>query len=349
MGNAKRFRPSLARGPVTHEMPVTTPVAVVDVMRTDARLAIPKIDLTSHPDGLGWTSRADLLSSKPSDPHFVLEVEDDGSARVRFGDDRNGRRPETGMTFTARYRVGNGAAGNVGAEAIAHAVTSNGAVIGARNPMPASGGVDPEQTDEARRRAPHMFRRQERAVTTDDYAAKTALAPGVQRAAAHRRWTGSWHTMFIAVDRTNGAPLTDAVERDLRQHIDRYRMAGHDVEFDNARFVPLELELRVCVNARFFVGHVRVALTRALGALFSPDRLTFGQPVYVSPIYSAAHSVEGVDSAEIVTFQRRGVPESLSLQTGRLEFGALEIPQLDNDPSAPDRGVLTLVLIGGKR
>jgi hypothetical protein len=349
VGNPKRFRPSLARGPVTHEMPVMTSAAVIEAMRTDARLAIPKIELTSHPDSLRWTSRADLLSSKPSDRHFVLEVEDDGSARVRFGDDRNGRRPERGMTFTARYRIGNGAAGNVGAEAIAHAVTSNGAVLGVRNPIPASGGLDPEQTDEARRRAPHMFRRQERAVTTDDYASMTARAPGVQRAAARRRWTGSWHTMFIAVDRTSGAPLTDAVERDLRHHIDRYRMAGHDVEFDNARFVPLELELHVCVNPRSYVGHVRAALSRALAALFAPDRLTFGQTVYLSPIYSTAHGVEGVDSAEMVMFQRRGFPESLSLKKGRLEFGRLEIPQLDNDPSAPDRGVLTLVLRGGKR
>ena len=92
-----------------------------------------------------------------------------------------------------------------------------------------------------------------------------------------------------------------------------------------------------------------MALARAIGALFGPERLTFGQTVYLSPIYSAAHSVEGVDSAEIVTFQRRGLPETRSLREGRLEFGALEIPQLDNDPSAPDRGVLTLVLKGGKR
>jgi predicted phage baseplate assembly protein len=277
-------------------------------------------------------------------------MEDDGTASVRFGDDQNGRRPESGMTFTARYRIGNGSAGNVGAEAIAHAVTSNGAVMGVRNPMPASGGVDPEETDEARRRAPYMFRQQqERAVTTYDYATMTGRAPGVQRAAARRRWTGSWLTMFIAVDRTSGALLTDTVERDLRQYIDRYRMAGHDVEFDNPRFVPLELVLHVCVNPRAYTGHVRVSLARALGALFAPDRLTFGQTVYLSPIYSAVHAVEGVDSAQIVTFQRRGLPDRRPLQEGRMEFGRLEIPQLDNDPSAPDRGVLTLVLKGGKR
>jgi hypothetical protein len=349
VGNPKRFRPALARGPVTQEVAVTTSPGLADVMRTDPRLAVPKIELTSAPDGLSWASRPDLLSSKPSDRHFVLEVEDDGTATVRFGDDSNGRRPEKGMTFAARYRIGNGAAGNVGAEAIAHAVTSNGAVIGARNPMSASGGVDPEQTDEARRRAPFVFRRLERAVTTDDYATMTGFAPGVQCAFARRRWTGSWQTMFIAVDRTNGALLTDLVERDLRRYIDRYRMAGHDVEFDDARFVPLEIELHVCVNARSYVGDVRVALARAIGALFGPERLTFGQTVYLSPIYSAAHSVDGVDSAQIVTFQRRGLPETHSLQEGRLEFGPLEIPQLDNDPSAPDRGVLTLVLKGGKR
>ena len=45
---------------------------------------------------------------------------------------------EEGATFEATYRVGNGVAGNVGAGAIAHVVTLNGAIQGAANPIAAA-------------------------------------------------------------------------------------------------------------------------------------------------------------------------------------------------------------------
>ena len=57
-------------------------------------------------------------------PEFVVEVESNGEATLRFGDGVHGRRPETDTSFEATYRVGNGVAGNVGRGAIAHVATS---------------------------------------------------------------------------------------------------------------------------------------------------------------------------------------------------------------------------------
>ena len=57
----------------------------------------------------------DLLASGPADTAFVVEVETDGTAHLRFGDSTNGLFPASGTEFTAQYRVGNGTAGNVGA------------------------------------------------------------------------------------------------------------------------------------------------------------------------------------------------------------------------------------------
>ena len=60
-----------------------------------------------------WAAASDLLSASPDDNAFVVEVESDGSACLRFGDGVNGKAPATATAFTAAYRVGNGAAGNV--------------------------------------------------------------------------------------------------------------------------------------------------------------------------------------------------------------------------------------------
>ena len=52
-----------------------------------------------------WNVRRDLLSSARQQRHVVAEIEDDGSARLRFGDDAHGKRPAPGTVFLPRYRI----------------------------------------------------------------------------------------------------------------------------------------------------------------------------------------------------------------------------------------------------
>ena len=136
---------------------------------------LPQITLSSMTNGAPatWQSHRTLLNSAADARDFVVEVSDDGGAALRFGDDEHGERPQAGTQFSALYRIGHGTAGNVGAESIVHVVASAAdlaAIAAVRNPLPAAGGVDPETPDDVRRNAPAAFRRQERAVTAEDYA-----------------------------------------------------------------------------------------------------------------------------------------------------------------------------------
>ena len=64
-----------------------------------------------------------LLSSGGTDQVFVVEVDSDGTAYLRFATpqdpnstlETNGLVPPTGTAFAAQYRIGNASAGNVGA------------------------------------------------------------------------------------------------------------------------------------------------------------------------------------------------------------------------------------------
>jgi predicted phage baseplate assembly protein len=226
-----------------------------------------------------------------------------------------------------------------------------------RNPMPATGGIDPETMDQIRRDAPQAFRTQKRAVTEADYAHRAETDTSVQRAAATFRWTGSWHTVFITVDRFDGLPLTPQFEADLEREIEPFRMAGHDLEINTPRYVSLEIAMFVCVKSDYFRSDVGAALleifsnrTLADGrkGLFQPDFFTFGQTVYLSKLYAAAEAVAGVASVEITTFQRQGLPETSGLTNGFLVMNRLEIARLDNDPNFPERGIFKLDLGGGR-
>jgi predicted phage baseplate assembly protein len=305
-----------------------------------------------HASGLTWSPLPDLLNSGGRDLVFVAETEADGSTQLRFGDGEYGRAADPGDSYTADYRVGHGTAGNLPAGAIAGIDPPDNRITAVYQPLPAAGGVDPEAVELVKLLAPRAFRRPERAVTEADYAQMAQRFPGVQRATARLRWTGSWHTVFITVDRFGGAEVTPQFAADLRAFLERYRRAGHDLEVGAPVQVPLYLALSVCVRPEFLAEDVKGALLTALGstapgALFHPDNLTFGQPVYLSQVYRAALAVTGVASVQATAFNRWGRPAPATVPTV-ITPGPLEILTLADDPNFPERGKLDLTVAGGR-
>ena len=181
--------------------------------------------------------------------------------------------------------------------------------------------------------------------------------PGVQRGVATLRWTGSWNTVFLSVDRLCGCDVYRPFRADLRRFLEPFRMAGQDLAIDTPVFVPLEIVLRVCVKEAYFRSQVKASLLEVFSnrtlpdgrlGVFHPDNFTFGQGVYLSRIVAAAQSVEGVLDVRVTTGQRQGNPATDATAIGVLKMDRLEVARLDNDPNFPDRGVLVLELEGGK-
>ncbi|GAB4367302.1 MAG: putative baseplate assembly protein [Elainellaceae cyanobacterium] len=318
-----------------------------------------------------WQPQRDLLISDRFARDFVVETEDDGRAYLRFGEGELGKQPDSEAPLFAVYRVGNGTQGNVGAGAIAnvfiqphnleeemrsHLGDIQQAIGQIYNPLAAEGGTEPEPIDQVRLYAPQAFREQRRTVTAADYAAMAQHYPGVQKALATRRWTGSWHTIFITVDREAGRPVDEAFKQGLRQFLEEFRLAGHDIEIDAPRYVPLDIALTIQVKPDYFRSAVKKALldtfssrilpTGQLG-FFNVDRFTFGQPVYLSQVIAQAMQVEGVQFASVRRFQRWGEAANQELELGQIGFDRLEIARLDNDPSTPENGRLEIQLEGG--
>lgn len=393
-----RFRPLLPHAPLTQTGTVTKTVTVgnqrrqqvlafdpeqsaTTAQRWEMSAVLPAIRLTDS-KGQNWLPCRDLLGSEAEsrneydtepntksnldDPNkhkrkFVVEVEADGGAWLRFGNPPHGSRPEEGTEFAATYRVGNGVRGNIGAESLGHIASSDpalaGVVVGVRNPLPARGGVDPEDFEDVRQRAPVAFRTQERGVTPDDYAAIVRRHPEVQRAAATFRWTGSWRTVFVVVERVGGLPVDAAFAAELRRFLEPYRLVGYDLRVDSPRYVSLEIGMKVRIKPDYFRSDVYQALREVFSnrtlsdgrrGVFHPANFDFGQPVYLSPLYAAAQAVAGVGSVEVVTFQRQDVADRRALDEGKLLLNRLEIARLDNNPNFPQHGVLRLELEGGK-
>ena len=327
--------------------------------------ALPSVHLIG--DGELWSARRDLLNCCRFATEFMVETEDDGTAYLRFGDDVNGKCPSPGTVLKAFYRIGNGIAGNVGAESIAHIVPTESRVAGAgqiislRNPMPARGGTDPEPTSQVKLYAPHLFRRQQRAVTEEDYAEIAERHPEVEKAVATLRWTGSWHTMQITIDRKGGLPIDPVFERDLRHFMERFRQAGSDIDIKAPRFMPLTIAFTIRVKPGYMQSDVEQKLLEVFSnhdladgrrGFFHPDNFTFRQPVYLSQIVDVAMAVPGVLWIDIRNrkphlFRLLGRPNRGEIEQGMISPGQLEIVRLDNDPNAPENGKIEFFMEGG--
>lgn len=361
--------------------------SVKNMLNVDPRRAKPQVlDLrvnTSPPSQWMAAPESSLLNSSQFDAHYVVETDNSGRAVIRFGNGENGKAlpeitPSDDENETTKqkdiidvtYRVGVGVSGNVGPDSLAH-IIDNEIGIGIEpmerrdkkwpiaNPLPAWGGVDPEPTEIVKKVASASFHAEQfRAVTEADYAEAAMKDPAVDKAVATFRWTGSWHTVFISIDPFGTNDVPDELKKRLKEKLEgQYALAGYDVEIEDPAYVPLEIDLDICVSKDHFQSHVEKAVLEALSnreltdgsvGFFYPDRFTFGEPLYLSEIYSAIQKVKGVDSALITKFNRLGKSVNGDINNGVIRVGQREVIRLDNDQILPGNGILRLNMRGGK-
>lgn len=370
-----RFRPGLSHQPLTFafvsQFDESKPAS--SVFTYDVRTALPALTILGESQVWLPAPERDLFSSDAFATAFVAEIDNDGTTYIRFGDNVMGRAPalstkQNPNPFYAIYRTGNGTAGNVGAETISRIVNSSiygssttgpsfdaTGISRVRNPMPAQGGIDPEPMEDVRQFAPYAFNSQERAVTAQDYESLLQKYPGVLQAFAQLRWTGSWWTVYISVDRVGGVPVDDSFKESVEAYLNSVRMAGYDLEISNPVVVPLDIEMHVCVASGYSPDTIRQELLLVFSSkinpdgsrgFFYPDNFTFGQTVFLSPVYQAATAVTGVASVVIKVFQRFGEALSGELDAGEIKMAASEVARLTNDPDFPENGIIKITVDG---
>jgi hypothetical protein len=361
-------RPRLQTSGVLSREALAADASASGMLVQDPRAALPivRVSATATQNGTPpltyeFGPASDLLSTGPHARKFVVEFEEDRSARLRFGDGDCGAQPAADVHLRARYRAGDALAGNVEAETITRIVARSklDAAVTVRNPLRAQGGLAPEALASAKLAIPHAFKRElKRAITSDDYAQLAAEDPRLQRAAAALDWTGSWYEARVAVDPRDTTDVSAAVLSSLTQRLAPFRRLGHDLRVLAARYVPLELSLRVCVKAGFLRGHVLADIRERLGdqaladgtlGFFHPDALTFGQGICASRVIAAVQPISGVESVLVDVLRRLEHPTAPNVPSdGTLAIAPNEIAELADDPNFPERGKLTITVGGGR-
>ena len=337
----------------------------------------PEIVLTGQAPGgelVLWEFVKWLLDAEPSDSAFTIDAaryariagtvgdslrydyDGDAGDTLRFGGGVFGARPEPAAIFSAIYRVGGGAAGNVAADSISSIDPNDpkaAGVLRVTNPLPATGGADPEPLETIRRLAPQKFRAVPyRAVLPGDYEAAAETLPWIQRASTVFRWTGSWLTVFTTPDPrgVESIPIDDRTQ--LIELLNRYRMAGYESYVPDSEYVSIDLMIEVCARPDAFQGDVEQALLTALGSgpggFFAHDNFTFGQPLEKSVLEAAVQGVPGVAGITCLRYRVRGRTPGFIPMGDIVDVGTDQILRCDNNPSLPGNGSLQVIVQGGK-
>ncbi|MBD2729677.1 putative baseplate assembly protein [Nostoc sp. FACHB-892] len=361
-----RFRPTLQKTPLTFSQPLPKNHLkdAKSLLIQDPHQALPQIQLTSTGNNSIWTPRYDLIDSNSEDQHFVVEMDNNGQAHLRFGDGELGIKPAANTHFQANYRVGNGLAGNISAEVVSYIVFHNqlinGLTLQPHQPFPAQGGTAPEPIAQVKLYAPHLSdKKLERAITADDYAQLVMqhFPTKVQQAAAALRWTGSRYEVWVTIDPFDKDAADDKLLQNIATDLKKYRRIGHDVIVKAAVYVYLDIAIKVDVKFDYLRGHVKAALldifsNRILSdgryGFFHPDNLTFGQGIALSQLVAKAAAIPGVESVSVTKLERLFEGSNREIEAGFLPIGAWEIARLDNNPNFPENGKFTIDLRGGR-
>ena len=329
-----------------------------------------------------WEWRRSLVgvsSSLPADPHFIL---DDGvwkrvvgyhrqtgtiehvdyasglGSTIRFGDGEFGLIPASDTYFQVTYRLGYGRAGNVAPDTLTgFDDKALDFIKGITNPLPGTGGKDPQPVEEVRQIAPEAFRAiAYRAVRPDDYAEAAERLEWVQRAGGVFRWTGSWLSAFVTPDPKGVTHMTTNQRRELITQLNRFRQAGRESHVLSPQFANLDLEITVCVSPSAYGGEVGERLLETLlgsrniyspTGFFAPDNFTFGTPLDRSALEASIQNVPGVRAVEEIYIRRRGWFERRVFSEFSYQPGVNEIIRVDNNPEFPECGSLRLIMKGG--
>jgi hypothetical protein len=263
-----------------------------------------------------WDETGSIYATGPEDKIYTVRQNDQSKTSVQFGDGQSGARPHSGSeNIVAVYRVGSGLAGNVAAGQISLLQSRPLGLKGVLNPLPASGGDDPEPRDQARRNAPLTTLTLDRLVSLQDYEDFTRAFAGIAKAQAVWLWDGGQRSVFITVSGPNGQPMTSGTRTydSLVKAIQRYGLPFQP--FQIVSYVPLKFGLQagVQVDPRLPEDKVLEAVRQALKLGFGFAARELARGVAASQVLAVIQSVPGVVMADLNTLYLSGTTPSTSL------------------------------------
>jgi hypothetical protein len=248
-----------------------------------------------------------LLGSGPNDRHFLVLVDQNDRATIRFGSGVNGAPPSG--TVSVRYKTGGGSSGNVDAGRL---VVIEGSFADAHgrpvrvmvtNQLPAEGGSDRQTVAAAKLLAPESLRALTRTVAREDFEINARRIPAVSRALM---LTSNEDTsiqencgVLFVIPKGGGLPTPALKNLVLKQVTEVYPCTlTFQVGVQDPVYRPIDIEARVFLRQGASAGETRDRIRRNLAEMFRIE-LSDGTPNLAIDFGFNVRDSEGNPAGEI--------------------------------------------------
>ncbi|MFA0811116.1 hypothetical protein [Microbulbifer epialgicus] len=305
-----------------------------------------KSTLSVRIDGVEWDEVPDLYQRDAEARIYKTSLTDDSNTIIEFGDGISGARPPAGRdNILVNHSRGLGRAGNLRAGQLTLALDRPLGLKETDNPLPASGGADPETAADARLNAPAYTLTLGRLVSLTDYRDFALSFPGIAKAEARWVWVGETRRIAVTIAGDGGTEIASN-SATFTNLLNAFRSLGDPlVGVDLLSYQPasFRLGLKVAVDTTYSSEAVLAATEARLRETFSFKTRGFGQLLSLSEVAAAAHQVEGLTAVDIDLLYRTTAPQTalivhsrLVSQPGHLGPGGILLPAeiltLDEDP-----------------
>lgn len=249
-----------------------------------------------------WKNTLTFNSASADDEVYSVRIDDDGNSHIIFGDGKNGKIPPTGIeNISAKYRVGLGIDGLVKAHKISLLKNRPFGVLSVSNPVPSSGGDDPEKMDDARQNATKRILTMDRIVSIKDVEHYAIAFPGIGKAKSVWLWNSEKQIVHLTIASASGEPVdkTSKLYSSLKESLNRYKDPLLPIQIDTFKQKFFDVVARIKVDERIEFEKVVSSVKELLVATFSFSNRNFGQHATISEIMAVIQTVEGVQAVDV--------------------------------------------------
>jgi hypothetical protein len=275
-----------------------TPLTWVSAATPTGRLSTLEIRV----DGVLWNEVSSFHDQSANSRVYLSRRDDQGRTTVVFGDGVHGARLPSGLeNVVARYRIGTGLDGEVGAGKLMLFQTRPLGLRAVTNPLPATGAEAPATGAAAKPDIPRSVLTLDRVVSLTDHEtfARTFAGIGKARAALLRR--GEEQRVHLTLALADGSPVPDdAVILDhLRAALDAARDTTTPVEMAGHGRIWFRVAAKLTVAQDHRFASVAAAASEAMTRAFAFDQRGFGQDVSAAEVVALLQGVPGVDAVDL--------------------------------------------------
>jgi hypothetical protein len=262
-------------------------------------------------------------------------------------------------TITFQYLVGGGASSNVLSnqltQLLSYTVSGNTTyqnTIVVNNPDPASGGGDGDTLEELRFNIANEFPTQLRAVTQEDYLARTLSMPS-QYGKVSKAYVTKDDATFnnymsdvsqrdqvlvslyvLGLNSSNQlADPSPALLQNVQTYLSEYRMMTDAVNIKPAYIINIGCNFDIVIRPNYTSQDVIARCILALQSFFNIGNWQINQPILLGDIYSLLDTVEGVQTVkDIRIVNKSGIIDGYSQYSYDIQAGTLNgviYPSLD--------------------